>query len=58
MLVALKRCVKRKQIQAAKDRHEAIAALKAAISRKDTRRQHEMARAAQEATNRALRLGV
>lgn len=58
MWPSLKAYVKRKQIMAAKERHIALANFKAAIDRKDTRKQHELERAALEATNRALRMGV
>ena len=58
MIRALRNLVTRAKAKARKERDEALAALKAAEKRRDTRTIHEARERAQAATARALRLGA
>lgn len=58
MIRLIKRIAQRGRIKAARARAEALAELKAARLRGDTRRQHEAEKRAQKATEHALRMGV
>jgi len=58
MRFLLRKFVQRNKIKAANERHQAIKAFREAVRKGDIRKQHELEKAAQQATVRALRLGA